>query len=215
LPFVALAELIPGGGGAFTMPLVSNFAGTVSSLVGGSAIAANLHAGDSFGRVDTNLVGGFVPVFYVIDTNEAMFVVQNQDAAVIGMLEPQSAGTGATTFSASTIKGSLTTGTAAPSTSVTTDFSGVTTLDGTSAVGGTQDTSTSSANTPNQAVTGTYSVTDTNAGIGSVTLSAPATFTGQFFIVSPTKVAMISTTTGDTNPVLIFLGQQTDDFGVN
>jgi hypothetical protein len=55
-------------------------------------------------------------------------------------------------------------------------------------------------------VTGTYSITDQTEGSGTLTLTAPAAFTGQFFIVSPTKLAMISTTSGDANPVLIFLG---------
>jgi hypothetical protein len=39
-----------------------------------------------------------------------------------------------------------------------------------------------------------------------MTLSTPTDFTGYFFIVSPTKVVMITTTPADTNPVLIIIG---------
>jgi hypothetical protein len=219
LPFVSVAQL-SASGTAFSIPLVYNFGGRVAGTLSGT-----LTPGDSFGRVATNLSGTApVPVFYVINANESYCILENQNSAVIGLFEPQSKAQGANTFSAATVStvvtGALATGTAGPNTTAAPDFSGVTTLDGVSVVGGTQDTSTTLANTPNQAVTGTYALSGTGAtdGSGTFTLTAPATFTGDFFIVSPTKIAMISTTVSnppDTNPVLIFLGQQTDDFGVN
>jgi hypothetical protein len=42
-------------------------------------------------------------------------------------------------------------------------------------------------------------------GVGAVALTAPATFSGEFLVVSPTKI-IILTTTGNTDPVLLFLG---------
>jgi len=219
-PFVSVAQL-SSAGGSFTMPLVYNLGGGVVSFLGASAITGTLSTGDSFGRVITNLAAPIIPVFYVIDANESYCILENLHSAVIGLFEPQSKAQGANTFSAGTVSttvtGALATGTSGPATAATTDFSGVTTLDGVSVVGGKQDTSTTLANTPNQTVTGTYALTGTGAtdGSGTFTLTAPATFTGDFFIVSPTKIALISTTAADTNPVLIFIGQQTDDFGVN
>jgi hypothetical protein len=215
LPFAGIAELTPSGGGAFSMPLVTNFGGTVSTFLGGSAISANLNTGDSFGRVTTNLAGGFVPAFYVIDTNEALFILENPNAGILGILEPQSG----SPFAASALNGSFVEGTSAPGVAAVQDFSGSIALANTTVTSGTiagkQDTSTSAANTAGQTVTGTYNIANTVAGTGTVALTAPVAFTGQFFIVSPTKIAVVSTTAGDSNPVLIFLGQQTDDFGVN
>ena len=88
------------------------------------------------------------------------------------------------------------------------DLSGFLTFDGVSAVTGTQDESTSSANTPSEAVTGTYALSATGGtdGSGTVTLTAPAKFSGAFFILSPTQMVMITTTANDTNPVLLIIG---------
>jgi len=221
--FVSVAQLSASSGGSFTMPLTYNLGGTIASFTG-AANPGTLTNGDSFGRVESNpftLPSTLAPVFYVINTNEAYCILDNVNSAVIGLFEPQSKAQGANTFSAGTVStvvtGALATGTAGPNATAAPDFSGVTTLDGVSVVGGTQDTSTTLANTPNLTVTGTYALSGTGAtdGSGTFTLTAPATFTGDFFIVSPTKIAMISTTAADTNPVLIFIGQQTDDFGVN
>jgi hypothetical protein len=206
LPFVAAVGLTSTGGGAFTMPLVANFGGAVGSALGVNAVPGNFATGDQYGRVDTNLLSPIDPVFYVIGPNEAFCILENLNSAVLGIFEPQSAGP----FTASTIAGAFPFGTSAPATSAVPDFSGAVVLASTSATAGTvtgkQDTSTSSANTAGQTVTGTYSITDQTEGSGTLTLTAPAAFTGQFFIVSPTKLAMISTTSGDANPVLIFLG---------
>ena len=69
-------------------------------------------------------------------------------------------------------------------------------------------------------MSGTYVLTTTGATDGSGTLSLtqsppPPAFNGAFFIVSPTKTVMITTTAGDTNPVLTIVGDQADDFGEN
>lgn len=206
VPYAAIAELIANGSGTFTMPLVQNFGGTITNDLGLNAVSGNFSTGDQFGRVDTNLTVPITPVFYVAGPNEAFCIVEASNSALLGIFEPQSAGP----FTASAINGTLAYGTAAPGMAVPTDFSGAVTLANTSTTAGTvngsQDTSTSSANTAGQTVTGTYSITDQAAGVGTLTLTAPAAFTGEFFIVSPTKLAMVSTTSGDANPVLIFLG---------
>jgi Putative Ig domain len=220
VPFAAVVQLQPTGGNAFTLALVDNVAGTVGSALGSNAIAANFGTGDSYGRVDTNLLTPIEPVFYVINANEALCILDNIDAAVLGILEPQSP----SPFSSSTFAGTLIEGTSAPAQTALQNYSGVATLTSTGAttgtVAGTEDLSTASANSPSLAVSGTYALTSTGQTDGSGTLSftqtpPPPLFNGAFFIVSPTKAVMITTTAGDANPVLTILGDQADDFGVN
>lgn len=212
LPYVAVGQLNPGGGGSFTMPLFENIGGTAVSFTGGAVISANLNPGDSFGRVDTNLLLPINPVFYVFGPNEAFCILENTSAPVLGIFEPQSKGAAASFSTGLVAATEIVEGTAAPDTAATPNFSGSLTIastgTSTGTIAGTQDTSTSGANTPAQAVTGTINLsgTGTTDGTGSVTLTAPAAFTGQFIIVSPTKIAVISTTAGDVNPVLLYLG---------
>jgi hypothetical protein len=206
LPYAAIVELNPTGLGGFIMPLVGNLGGTVVSALGSSAVTGNFGTGDQYGRLDTNLFVPIDPVFYVVGPNEAFCILETTNSAVLGIFEPQSAGP----FTASTVNGSLAYGTAAPGIADPPDFSGAVTLANTTTTDGTvdgaQDTSTSSANSAGDTVTGTYSITDQTEGAGTLTLTAPASFTGHFFIISPTKLAMVSTTSGDANPVLILLG---------
>jgi hypothetical protein len=223
VPFAAVAQLQANGGGGFTLSLVENVAGTVGSALGAGALSANFGTGDSFGRVVTNLTLPVDPVFYVINTNEALCILENISAPVLGIFEPQSKG-GAASFSSSTVAGTLVQGTSAPATTALQNFSGAITLVNTTAtsgtVAGTQDLSTTSANTAGLAVSGTYALTASGTVDGSGTLSLtqappPPAFNGGFFIVSPTKTVTITTTAADSNPVLIILGQQADDFGVD
>jgi hypothetical protein len=211
VPFAAAGALLPTGGGAYTLSLVDNLGGTVGSFLGGGAISGTFGLSDAFGRVESGLLSPLEPTFYVIGPNEALCILDNNNAAVLGIFEPQSAGP----FSATTIKNTFIDGTATPEASTAQAYSGVVTLDGTMTVTGTQDTSTSALNTAGQAVSGTYTVTSTSVGNGTYTLTAPATFTGALFIVSPTKFITITTTAGDTNPVLTIFGDQADSFGVN
>ena len=115
-------------------------------------------------------------------------------------------------------------GTSAPAQTALQNYSGVVAFTSTGAttgtVAGTEDLSTTGANSPGLAVSGTYALTATGQTDGSGALSLtqvppPPAFNGAFFIVSPTKAVMITTTAGDTNPVLTILGDQADDFGVN
>lgn len=218
VPFAAVAQLQANGGTGFTLSLVDNLAGSVGTALGVNAITASFTSGDSFGRVDTNLVSPVTPVFYVINTNEALCLLENLSAPVLGIFEPQTTG-GSPAFSVSTVSGTLVQGTSQPATTALQNYSGVMTFTS-GAVAGVQDLSTTALNSAGLAVSGTYALTTTGATDGSGALNLtqagpPPASTGAFFIVSPTKVVMISTTSGDTNPVLTTFGDQTDDFGVN
>jgi hypothetical protein len=219
VPLAAVAELQTTGGNAFTLSLVENLAGTVGSALGTNAIATSFNTNDSFGRVDTLLAQPVAPVFYVINSNEAFCLLANTNSPVLGIIEPQSKGGGAT-FSASTAPGSLVQGTSMPAASTVQSFSGIMTQTSTTAtagtVSGTEDTPTVLAVAPN--ITGTYALTTSGPTDGSAALvltqaSPPPPYSGAFFYVSPTKVVMI--TTSDTKPALVIIGDQADDFGVN
>lgn len=197
VPDVAVVSLVATGGANFNLLMTENRAGTVAPFSGsGTFIQA-----DSFGRVATQGLNQEInPVFYTINGNEAFCVGEVIDNPFFGVFESQAAGP----FSAGTIGASFVEGTAAPATSAVANLSGVLTLDGTSGVSGTEDTATASSLN----VAGTYALTTTGAtdGSGTITLTSPAAFTGAFFIVSPTEVVMVSTTSGDADPVLIVLG---------
>jgi hypothetical protein len=215
VPFAAVAQLQANGGSGFTLSLVENVAGAVGTALGTNALPATFSTGDSFGRVDTNLASPVTPVFYVINNNEAFCLLENLNAPVLGIFEPQSTGP----FSTSTISGTLVEGTSQPATKTLQNYSGIVTL-ATGVVSGTEDLSTTAANSAGLSVSGTYALTTTGATDGSGTFNLtqappPPAFNGEFFIVSPTKAVMITTTNGDVNPVLTILGEQADDFGVN
>lgn len=198
VPDVAVVALTASGSSSFTMSVIENQAGIVTSATD----AGNFVNADQFGRVDTNIISPIGPVFYMINQNEAFCVGELFDDPFFGILEPQSTGP----FTASSIKGTFVQGTTAPATSAARDLSGEITLDGTSTVSGTQDQSTASTNAAAQSVAGTYTITSGTAGSGTVTLSAPASLSGSFFIISPTQLVMVTTTAGDVNPVVLFLG---------
>jgi hypothetical protein len=208
VPDVAVVSMALSGTG-FTMSVVENQAGTLQTY--GSPFSGNLANTDQYGRVYTDLLLPFAPIFYVVNQTEpniqAIMVSTIQNNPMFGYFEPQSMGTGAT-FTPETIAGTFQEGTSQPTTNAVQDFSGVITLDGTSVVSGTEDQSTSSGNILAENVSGSYSNIDPIVGSGTFTLTSPATFTGAFLIVSPTKIIMITTTSSplDVDPVLIVLG---------
>jgi len=227
VPFAGAVQMNPTGGTAVTLSLVANVAGTVRTDLGGNALSTNFNTGDTYGRVDTTLVDTdsllpLEPVFYVINSNEALCLLEGVDTPVLGIFEPQATGSGAT-FSASTLAGAWIQGTAPASASTTPNLSGVIALGSTSTtagdVAGIEDLSTTSGNSPGALTQGTYALTATGTTDGSGTMNftqtTPPPFTGSFFIVSPSKAVLVTTTSGDANPVLIIIGDQIDDFGVN
>ena len=208
-PYVSVIQVAPTTGlGSFNYSLADNTAGTVTNT-NGTPFAVT-YTSDQFGRIDTSgfvVNGVFEPVFYLVSSQEAFVVGMLNGGPIAGHLDPQTP----SSFSLATINGTLVEGTSGPAVSADRDFSGFLTFNGSvspATIAGVQDESTSSANTSAETVTGTYVLSATGAtdGSGTVTLTSPRAFTGAFYIVSPTKMVMITTTAGDTNPVLVIIG---------
>jgi len=198
VPDVAVASLTATGLSAFSMTVVENQAGTVGSFSG----TAQFVNADPFGRVATDLLTPVDPVFYMISQNQAFAIGEINNNPFFGIFQPQSSGP----FTASTIKGAFAEGTSIPATNAVQDISGVLTLDGVQAIAGTQEQSTPATNNAAQSVAGTYAITSASTGTGVVALTSPTALTGSFFIVSPTQFVLVTTTSGDADPVLIFAG---------
>ena len=208
-PYVSVVQLAPTTGlGSFNYSLADNTAGTVTNTNG--TPFAITYTSDQFGRIDTSgfvVNGVFEPVFYLVNSQEAFVVGMLNGGPIAGHLDPQTL----SSFTAASINGTLVEGTSGPAVSADRDFSGFLTFNGSvspATIAGVQDESTSSANTSAETVTGTYVLSGTGAtdGSGTATLTAPAASTRALYIVSPTKVVMITTTAGDTNPVLVIVG---------
>jgi hypothetical protein len=195
----AVVSITAGGVANFGLTVAENRGGTLMPFSGtGTFINA-----DTFGRVASQGLNSEIdPVFYAINTNQAFCIGGVTGNPFFGVLEPQSAGP----FSTATIKATLVEGTSAPSINSIPNFSGYLTFSGVSGLSGMEDTSAASGLT----VGGTYALTSTGStdGSGTVTLTSPAAFTGAFYIVSPTEAVMVSTTSGDTNPVLVVIGHE-------
>jgi hypothetical protein len=209
VPYVSVLQIAPEAIN-FNLVLTDNTGGTVSGTQGTPFSVT--YTSDQYGRVYTGLVvnNAFEPVLYMIDSDDAFVMGQLGGAPIFGELDAQSQpGTFTTKFLFQTPP--LVEGTSAPAVSADRDFSGYLTFDGDvtpATVTGTQDESTSAANTSAETATGTYVLSSTGAtdGSGTVTLTSPAAFTGAFYYVTPTKMVMITTTTGDSNPVLVIIG---------
>jgi hypothetical protein len=209
LPYVSVIQIAPTPGlGDFEISLTDNEAGTVTGTSG--TPFAVTYTADQFGRVDTGgftVNGVFQPIFYLVSANEAYCVSMLTGGPISGHLDAQTL----SSFTKASINGTLVEGTSGPAVSADRNFSGYLTFDGSvtpATIIGVQDESTSAANTSAESVAGTYVLSSTGAtdGSGTVTLTSPAAFTGAFYIVSPTKMVMITTTNGDANPVLVIVG---------
>jgi hypothetical protein len=209
LPDVAIASVTGSGSNNFTMTVLENQAGTVSTYPSFGGTFDNV---DVFGRLGTDVASPIGPTFYVIDQNEALCIGEINNEPFYGLFEPQS---GVPFSGAAALNGAFTVGTLMPTTSAEPNYSGAITLANSTTTSGTIAGTEDLSNLLNQPITGTFSSFNTTTGAGIVTLTAPANFTGGFLAVSPTKIDMISATTGDVNPVVIVIGDQTDDFGTN
>lgn len=198
VPDLAVVSMTATGSNGFSMTVIENRAGSVANFSG----AASFMNADTFGRVTTSLSTPIAPVFYTINQDEAFAIGEISGNPFFGIFQPQSNGP----FTAASIQGTFVEGTSIPANNAVRNVSGVLTLDGTQAITGTQDQSTTSTNTAAQTVSGTYTITSASAGLGGVTLTAPAPFTGAFYVVSPTQFVLLSTTSGDLDPVLIIAG---------
>lgn len=202
-PDVALISLDGTGAAGFTLSDTENLAGTVTT----NSMQSTFIQADQFGRVATSPTTPFDPVFYMINQNTAYCIGSQRNASsqtypLFGLVQPQTTGP----FDASTIASIFIEGTAAPATSALPNNTGVVIFANPSGANGTfagvEDQSTPQANTPGVSLTGTYSVSAAAAGTGAVTLTQPSAATRAFLIVSPNLVLMITTTTGDTGPVI-------------
>ena len=189
------------------MLATENQAGTVGTI----SQASNFVQGDQYGRVGTTSpTTPFAPVFYMISQNTAYVIgepaqVNGESDAFFGIVEPQTGGP----FYASTIASAFVAGTTFPSTASVPDISGTVIFNSSSGrVEGLQNQSTSSVNQFEQVADAAYSITDANAGTGTLTFSSPTNgATGAFVIISPSQIVMMTTTPGDSNPVLVLFQQ--------
>ncbi|MFZ0619978.1 MAG: putative Ig domain-containing protein [Candidatus Acidiferrales bacterium] len=211
-PDMYIAQLT-GTGGSFTFNYTENLAGTVSTFnqsTNPTGPGGN-YSVDQYGRITLTSGGVFPFVGYMIDANRlfAMTATNQITDIVFGELDPQSSDAAGDNgpYSATTIISPLQEGTIIPAGIASPNYSGNVTLNSTTgAVGGTQDTSLSTTNTPNQSIVGTYSNINSTSGYGNYSLTSPSPLSGVFYIVSPTKMVILTTTSQDTNPVVIVLG---------
>jgi len=207
IPDVSLVQIAPQTGAAsFNMSFIDNEAGTVLST-NGNPIAVT-YSSDTLGRVAGAIqIDNFVPVCYIVSPDEAFCIGILPNAPTFGHLFPQEQPVAG--FTLASLDGPYVQGTAGPGVAADNDLSGFLSFDGNGNITGTQDISTSAANTSALAVTGTYVLTSSGAtdGSGTLSLTAPTpAFSGAYFIISPTQAVMITTTSGDSNPVVFFVG---------
>ena len=211
LPEAEIVQISPTSNGAFNLLWTDNTAGSVfTNMQTPTAAPAPIsvsYSSDQFGRIQPALQAPYQPVLYLVSSDEA-FIMSitggNPFPIIVGHLDPQSVPK-APGFSTAYLSGNFVEGSIAPAASTTTNVSGYFTLDGNGNITGTRDTSTTTANTATQAVAGTYNVLDIADGTGFVA-PTPSVFAGEYVIVSPTKWVMITTTPGDTNPILTVFG---------
>jgi Putative Ig domain len=196
---VAVVSISATGGGTFTMSLVDNQGGTVQSF--GSPISGT-YTIDSYGRVLMNVGPPFSPVLYLTSQNSAVMVGTLQNDPTFGIFQSQSGAP----FSAQVFKGAFLEGTLTPAVASVDDLSGSVMLDGLSSIDGAEDVSTSTASNSASAVQGSYSVTNPTLGSGTVAFTAPFKASGNFFSISPTGLLLVTTTQGDSNPVIVEIG---------
>ncbi len=208
VPDLALVSIVGTGASSFTISSTENLGGTVTP----ASIQSNFIQADQFGRVDSSPNATFEPVFYMIDQNTAYALGtelngSGQRYPLFGVFQPQSTGP----FNATTIASLFTEGTTAPTTSAVQNLAGVAVFANPSGANGDfaalQDQSTSQTNTSGQVLSGTYTVSGATAGTGTISVTQPSASTGSFLIVSPSQVLMLTTTSGDANPVLVLFEQ--------
>jgi len=200
LPDVSVVQISPSGSSSVQFLIEDNQAGNVSNWTSPFTVS---YTADNLGRVLLNLQNPFEPILYLVSSSEAFFVGTLNGGPIFGHFQAQSG----SPYTAQLMANTFVEGTSAPAVSADNDFSGFLTLSDTFGVTGTQDLSTTTSNTSAQTVTGTYALTNTGAtdGSGTMTYTSPV-FNGDFFIVTPSKIVMITTTPGDVNPVLIIIG---------
>lgn len=210
VPDLALVSLTGTSSTTYTISIIENRAGTVMPPFNPGNL--NFVTSDQYGRVDSGISTPISLVFYIINQNEAFAIGESLSNSTpvpfFGIFEPQSPSP--FSLNASALNSTFVQGTSAPATAPVTDISGSVALANTSStagtIAGTQDQSASGGNSSAQTVTGTYAALSSTTGNGTLALTAPAAFTGDFLVVSPTKILVLSTTAASADPVLLFLG---------
>ncbi|HXA56734.1 MAG TPA: cadherin repeat domain-containing protein [Candidatus Acidoferrum sp.] len=207
LPDVALVSVTGTGSSSFSITALENQAGTILTF---PTTQQQFELADQFGRVSTNIISPFAPVFYMISPNTAYCIGEttsqtSQPYPFFGIFTPQSEGP----FSAVALAGTLEEGTGSPAEPAVPDADGTVTLASTDTsngtIAGTLDQSTSTANTSGETVAGTFNIISSVGGTGSTALTQPAAATSEFIVVSPSLILSITTTTGDHDPVVYVL----------
>ncbi len=210
VPDLALVSLTGSSSSSYNISILENRAGTVMPPFNPGSLT--FVASDQYGRVDSGISTPISLVFYIVNQNEAFAIGESLSSSTpvpfFGILEPQSPSP--LNLNASDLNSTFVLGSSAPATSPVTDISGSVALANTSStdgtIAGTQDQGASGGNSSAQTVTGTYAGLSSTAGSGTLALTAPAVFTGDLLVVSPTKILVLSTTPSDVDPVLLFLG---------
>ena len=178
---VVLVVLTIPSAGNFTLAGDENNGGTVQALN-----QAGTYAVTARGR--GTITGTTHPeVFYLVGPNEG-FIVGTDANATTGFFEPQ---TGAASAS-----GAFFLGATSPLNVNVTDESGEITFNGTGSVTGTTDSSMASGLFPDQAFTDTYTIAAN--GRGKMTATSII-----FYLISPSKMALMSGTTGASNSSIL------------
>jgi len=211
VPDVAVVSIAGTGSSNFTIAGTENRAGAITNVPPTTSTFINA---DQFGRVATLAGTQFLPVFYMINQNTAFCLGEQISSGLsnpfFGIVRPQATGP----FDAATIASFFAAGTLAPTTAALPNISGAFQFTANSGanpnagtISGIQDQSTPLGDTAGQTVVGTYTVASSTLGTGTITLTQPVALTAAFVIVSPSQIAMITTTTGDTNPVALVFQQ--------
>jgi large repetitive protein len=209
LPDVAILQFLAPGSGSFTMQVTDNQAGSVTTWASPFQVS---YQTDSIGRLTTNLIHPFEPTLYMIDSQDAFVVGLLLGGPISGRMAAQSQPINGFTTQFLAQNSPLVEGTVAPAVPADRNVSGFLTFNGAAnptVISGTQDESTTAANLTGETVSGTFALssTGTTDGSGTVTLTSPASTTGAFYFITSTKAVIVTTTTGDTNPVLFVIGQ--------
>ncbi len=147
------------------------------------------------GRVLLNGFGGTPPVLYVVNPNQA-FLVGTDGNVTSGLLAPQAAGTTGVTLSNVSVLGAYVGGSVLPALPAVTNQVDWLFSDGNGNISVSQDSSGPGGPQTNQFAV-TYLVDATGRAL--VESNPGGTLQGILFVVSPTKIVILST---DANPVL-------------
>jgi large repetitive protein len=176
-----------------------NAGGTITQ---GSGVAGTYLVTPS-GRVEFTNFGALGPRMaagYLTGTNEG-FLIGSDSAATAGLLENQSGGP---VFNAASLEGSYALSAPVPADDMVSNIIGQTTANGTGLLQGVVDEVDSTGQNPAQSFVGHCVVAA--SGQGTITTNTPAGIPTNLalYIVSPSKIRMISTDSVDQHPQVIF-----------